>query len=369
MKRIAYVFSFFFLSLSFWGCDEGTKLTEQTPYDLASMLQHIGENIIVQDYHELQGKAQRLAVATEAFSQEANIEHLQRLKSAFIEAYMAYQRVSMYEFGPAMDQGFSFRDRLNVFPTNTENIENNITSELTDIDANFKSTVGFPAVEYMLYDLPGTSEDEVIQKFANDSKRSAYLLALVNNASEKVDLVANAWNGNYLATFIANTGNSEGSSLGMIVNELNFDFETLKNFKFRIPLGKFDGGIIQPQKAEGYYSGLSLILAKEQLDAMNDLYLGETKAGIDGEGLDEYLIHLDAGADQDGLLAEAIRDQFQVISQGLNLLSGTLTEELTNNKAAVDEAHIEMQKMVPFLKREMTSALGIKITYQDNDGD
>ena len=40
-----------------------------------------------------------------------------------------------------------------------------------------------------------------------------------------------------------------------------------------------------------------------------------------------------------------------------------------NNKPAVNECYSKMQQLVPYTKVDMTSALGVLITYQDNDGD
>jgi hypothetical protein len=40
-----------------------------------------------------------------------------------------------------------------------------------------------------------------------------------------------------------------------------------------------------------------------------------------------------------------------------------------NNKDALLNSYEELQKLVPFIKVDMTSGLGVLITYQDNDGD
>ena len=40
-----------------------------------------------------------------------------------------------------------------------------------------------------------------------------------------------------------------------------------------------------------------------------------------------------------------------------------------NNKTALSVTYAELQRLVPYIKVDMTSALGVLITYQDNDGD
>jgi uncharacterized protein YjfI (DUF2170 family) len=39
------------------------------------------------------------------------------------------------------------------------------------------------------------------------------------------------------------------------------------------------------------------------------------------------------------------------------------------NPAESKEIYLEYQKLIPLIKVDLTSALGIIITYQDNDGD
>ena len=50
-------------------------------------------------------------------------------------------------------------------------------------------------------------------------------------------------------------------------------------------------------------------------------------------------------------------------------LNDPLSSEIMNNKPAVNECYSKMQQLVPYTKVDMTSALGVLITYQDNDGD
>ena len=203
--------------------------------------------------------------------------------------------------------------------------------------------------------------------------RGVYLRLLTQDLLDKTITVQEGWlptGGDYGSTFVGNTGNSDGSSLSLLVNDLNFDFETLKNFKFKIPLGKLNGGQVLPEQLEGYYSGLSLELAIAQTEALRDLYLGVDENGANGEGLDDYLRCLETSADISGdPLADAIELQFNDILTALNALNSPLSDELVNNKAAMDAAYQEMQEMIPLLKREMVAAFGVRISYVDNDGD
>ena len=128
-------------------------------------------------------------------------------------------------------------------------------------------------------------------------------------------------------------------------------------------------GIPVPEKVEAYYANdMSVALALANIEALENLYLGRAKDGTDGIGLDEYLIELEAQHGQ-GLLATAIRDQFASIKMALQAIDEPLSEAVINNPTPVDAAYTEIQKMVVLIKTDLPSALGVLITYQDNDGD
>jgi predicted lipoprotein len=163
-------------------------------------------------------------------------------------------------------------------------------------------------------------------------------------------------------------GNDVGSGTGMMVNQLNYDWETLKNIKIGIPLGKKTLGTPLPDKVEGYYSGISMRLAVRNAEAMQALYLGNGSFGSTDIGLDDNLETIEAKHGS-GLLNAAITAQFTVAIAKLKATADPLSARVTDAPAIVDEAYLEMQKLVVLLKSDMPSALGVLITYQDNDGD
>ena len=68
-------------------------------------------------------------------------------------------------------------------------------------------------------------------------------------------------------------------------------------------------------------------------------------------------------------LSIATNNQFQLIKDNLSQLNDPLSDEILTNKVNVSNAYENMQQLVPLIKVDMTSALGVLITYQDNDGD
>ena len=69
------------------------------------------------------------------------------------------------------------------------------------------------------------------------------------------------------------------------------------------------------------------------------------------------------------MLDGTISDNFTAILAKVDSFSGTMEEEMNSNAQGLDELYNFMQGQVVSLKTDMTSAFGVLITYQDNDGD
>jgi predicted lipoprotein len=318
------------------------------------MLENIGTNIILPNYIALSDKLNLLQQATTDFTTAPDNTKLTALQSAFKNAYLSWEKCSAFEFGPAMQ--VSLRMSVNTFPTDSLQIQSNIASGSYDFEtANNLDARGFPAMDYLLHKRNG-SNAEVLERFTTNPDAQAwkdYLVALVNDTKNLADAVKNNWesaSGNYLATFISLDGTDVGSSLGELVNQLNYDYEILKKARIGIPLGKQTLGVVLPDKCEAYYAGYSVELALEQINGIKNLYLGT--GDVDGVGLDEYLIALDAKHGS-GQLSDAIKTQLDLAIAALQNVSDPLSETVVNNEAIVNTAYTELQKQVVLFKTDM----------------
>lgn len=338
-------------------------------FDQQSMLTNYADNVIVPRFEDLSTGMTLFKGAVEAFNANPTIGLLNELRITFASNYLAYQHCGTFAFGPGLIDGSAFRERFNTFPTNVTSIQNSIDNG-SAASATPNSAVGFPAVEYLIFGQEGTSDQQIVDQFStapDAANRKAFLLQLVEEMQQTTDDIVAGW-GTYRSQFVSSTGVAQGSSVSLLVNELNFDSEVLKNFKFKIPLGKFNGGIVIPENVEGLYAGNSLELAEEHSVALKNVFTGTGTNGADGQGLDDYLECLNAGGEEEPL-RDAMLEQFDAIRAGIQSVPGPLSEALVSNKAIVDDAYDQMQLMVPLMKHEMTSILGVQINYQDNDGD
>ena len=364
-KRAALLLPAFFLIL-FSSCDP----EEKVDIDRRAMLENYANNVIIPSFTIFKTKVDLLKQSSDTFTTSPDVQKLQQLQQVFLNTYRAWQIVEVYEFGPAKD--VVLRSSLNTFPTDTGKIGNNIRSGNYDLEvaANI-SAKGLPALDFLLF---GIAPDDaaITALYTNDvysANRVQYLNDLVNEIQQKTNSVVNAWQAGYKETFINADGTDAGSSLALLVNELNYTWELTKNPRIGIPLGKRSLNVPLPEKTEAYYSGISVELAVLNLQNIRRVFLGEGPNGIsEGESLKSNLDELNAEYNGQPL-SQAIITQIDLAMSKTALIPDPLSDAVIQNKQTVDEAYIEIQKTVILIKTDMPSAMGVLISYQDSDGD
>jgi len=351
------------LPLLLFSCKKKEEKKEQPDFDRKAMLTNIGNNIILPAYSDFSQKSGDLHAKVQDFNKNPGTASLTAVQLAFKNAFLSWEPVAVFGFGPAEQE--ALRVSLDVYPTDTAQINKNIADGSTNLDgAQNIDAKGFPAVDYLLF---GVASDNagILAKFTTDAQatnRKAYLEAIAAQISTKASAVSNAW-ASYLNTFVNASGTDVGSSVGILVNQLNYSFEMIKNNKIGIPLGKQTLGNPLPEKTEAYYSGISAQLAVKHEESILNIFLGGS-----GLGFDDYLTHLKANYNG-GSLADAIHTQLSLVKEKLVAIPDPLSVAIVNNMAVVNTAYTELQKTVVLLKSDLSSALGVLITYQDNDGD
>ncbi len=352
--------------------DKDEEVLPEDSFDKSEMLANIGDNLILPAYAKLKLSMDSLQLSNNLFTANPTLLTLTELQAKFTQAYINYQWCSTYEFGPAESE--VVRANFNTFPCDTIQINSNISSGIYDLAsaANIDAK-GLPAIDFLLY-RSNQDNNYILSLFTTSisaSNAKNYLTALVNELKIKTDAVNTAWSstgGNYINTFKSSTGSDVGGSIGMLVNQLNYDFELLKNAKIGIPLGKKTLGVALPEKVEAYYSTQSIALVLEHIKSIENIYLGRDIQNSDGLGLDDYLDHVGAQYGS-GSLNNAIKNKLTTAKTKLIAIPGTLSQAVIANTTIVDNAYAELQQLVILLKVDMPSSLGVLITYVDSDGD
>ncbi len=365
------LFPFLFLSAilaGIAGCQDPDG-NEDISFDQSALLTNLSTNIIVPNYEDLNTSLSSLSSSAQRFGSNSTQANLDQVRSDFVATYRAWMFCSTFEFGPAADR--SLRSQVNTFPTDTSLIEANLLSSNYDLtQAGNLDAKGLPALDYLLYGVGGSSE-AVLDQY-NDSNKGPglvdYLQAVIADLITQLQDIPATWSNSYRASFIESLGTDVGSSMGQFVNQFNFDYEILKKPRLGIPLGIQTLGTPLPEKSEALYSGISTDLILAHFDALSNLYFGRSLAGVDGYGLHEALEALEANYNGQPL-ADAIAAQIETTRTALEAIPGPLSETVVSNPDPANIAYSEVQKLLVLFKTDMTSSLGILITYVDNDGD
>lgn len=354
MKKLKLLLPLLLIS-TFWACNDDKKEDDQDiQFDQAAFLANLSDEVILPAYTDANVAVNELSLSIDSLIIEKNQLRLDDAQAKLKTAYLAWQKVSYLEFGPAMTVGL--RSNANTFPTDTASIESKIAQNETQMDLlSMSDKKGFPALDYLL----NHSSDSLILAEL-DNNRSNYLSAVVQDLKTKINTVYGEWSGNYQSTFNSNTGTDVGSSTGQLINALNQHYERFfRDGKIGIPLGVRTSDVARPQDSEALYGAYSIELAVANFEAMKTFYSGK-----DGLGLDDYLKSANA-ADLD----QTIQNQMVVIDSKLNGLNDPLPQAIQMQNALLKETYQEIQKLIVYWKVDMPSRLGILITYQDNDGD
>lgn len=345
-----------FLLVSSSSCNKKIDDPEEATFKKGDMLNHIGTQIILPGFENLQAEIVTLQSNWESLIQNQDVSHLTVVQEQWKTTVLAFQKVKMFEFGPSAQVGL--RSSLGTFPTDTVKIETNIQnggynlSTAANIDAS-----GLPALEYLFFSSHALGDIQ-------NSDVQSYVQAILSKISTEVNYVLGQWQGGYLTTFKESTGTESTSAFSLLINEFNKEYELAKNAKLGIPLGKQSLGIAQYAYIESPFAKFSNRILEENIKGVADIFHGKGANGIENLGLDDYLLALEKQS-----LVTEINAELTTIQASIKSLNADLKLEIENNAAGLNTLYTNMQNLVVHFKTDMTSAFGVLITYQDNDGD
>ncbi|WP_460472257.1 imelysin family protein [Emticicia fontis] len=361
-----------------WACGGNGGTTDPpTPVDdgkdRKTILTHLADNIIIPAYGNFKAKLDLMVTKGDAFAAKPDQTTLTEFRAAWVEAYTEWQKVELFDFGPAERQ--TLRNFFNIYPASEKGINANVAdpSANLEVPASYAQQ-GFPALDYLINGLG--SSDAIILTFyttaPDAAKRIAYVKRLTSRMNTLLDKVTTEWT-SYRDTFISKTGLDIGSSTSLMVNSFVLHYERfIRSGKFGIPSGAMLNGVVSPEKVEAFYKkDISRTLAQTAHQAVIDFFNGKNiKTGADGPSFKTYLVALGAKDSATGQsLAEIINNQFAAGKTKIDALKPNFYEEVKTNNQAMVATYNELQKAVRMLKVDMTSAMSITITYTDNDGD
>ena len=342
---------------------------ELNSFDHTEMLTNWVDNIIIPSITNFDNSLEIFKESATTFVNAPTTETLSNLKEAWLSSFLKWQHVEMFDIG--LSEEIYYKNRINLYPTNVERIENNISNLNYDLDkpVNF-SAQGLNSIDYLLFGI-GENEDEIISKFSDENLNyGKYLTDLVDKMVSLTYKIKSSWSDEYKSSFISSTDNTASSSINKVVNDFIYYFEKgLRANKIGIPAGVFSDKPL-PDRVEAYYGkNYSKILALEATDAVNYFFNGNYSNDTESKGLSikDYLDYLEA--DKEEKLSEKINSQLEKIKTKVSELNTNFSEQVNQENLKMLIAYDVIQANVVFLKVDMLQVLNISVDYVDADGD
>lgn len=354
-KSLLNFFLFLLISVLVISCKKKNE-DDVVDFDKGAMLTNMADNNIIPAYTEFYNQIVELETAYSQFELDRSSINLELVRDRWKSAYLSWQAVKMFEFGPAMTIGL--KGAIGTFPSDTAQIEANVSSGIYDLASLMNvDAIGLSSLDYLLY------QQNALADFNSGNNYITYGNDVIQKMKNEALYVKNSWS-TYRSTFISSTGNESTSAFSMMVNDYCQDYEEAKTAKLGIPIGKQSLGIQMPEYIEARFSGFSFPILRKSISSLSDVYLGNSLSGASGIGFDDYLIALDKST-----LNTTIQTRFSNILTKIDAFGGTLESEMSSNATGLEELYQLIAGQVVYLKTDMTSSFGILITYQDNDGD
>ena len=211
-----------FIAIFTCACDSNNSepKVDGDGFDREALLINMADNIIIPAYQDLDSKLSNLVTAKNTYTTTVSQSNLSNLRAAWLEAYKTWQHVEMFNIGKAEEVQYFYQ--MNIYPTNSTEIEENIASQSYDLGhVNNYDAVGFPAIDYLLNGL-ADNDDAILEKYttdANAEKYRIYLSNLIDRMQELTETVLTDWEGSYRDTFASSTSNTSSSSVNNFVND------------------------------------------------------------------------------------------------------------------------------------------------------
>lgn len=360
--------SIILIATFFVSCDkDGISEDEyQIQYRREAQLNNAYTNGIIPLNSSFVFNAKELKTQTQTFVQQPNIENLKNLKIQWVNTLKTWKHLELYNLGIIEDSFIHFE--INRWPTNI-GIVNNFIEGTETINADFiagngSSSKGISAMEYLLFSFD--DNQEILDQFTtspNFERRQAYLLSLSENLETKAIALQTLWI-MHETDFISSLENGISGSQNQLTNAMVALIEEIIISKLGNPLGNGNGGEINIEDLEAYRSENSLLIIQEHLIALKTLYTGNFNQDSINWGFNDYLYLIGRTT-----LNDAITVSFNNCQERLDVILGSLKQELQDTPQNVIELQDALNGLLVLIKVDMANAIGTTITINDNDGD
>ncbi len=355
-------FSLVVLLAGLVSCNSDTGSPAGAGFNRTAMLGYYADYHILPAMDTVANNSEALYQAVFALTAAPSAENLNSARQQWLKTYLSWQSASAFTLGPTGEQGLRRRlsEEVGTFPVSEAKIQQYSLAGDTSFTNFDRDSRGLFALEYFLW----AGDDQVVLARLNQAQQAAYFRAATRRLRDDLRAARTGWQ-QFRDDFVRSNGTSAGSSTTQLYNEFLLAYEGLKNFKVGLPMGLRVGQTQpEPTKVEAYYSGYSLMGLAQQLNALESFWRGDRQAA--GPGFKHYLQSVVGG---EALVAQT-EYQLGIIRQKLEACgSGRLDSLVQIQSPLVLDLHTELQRNTRFFKSDMSSLLGLTITFSSGDGD
>ena len=375
MKTLKILISISILSIFIISCSSSSDDEQSTipEFDRSAVLSNYADNIIVPRLNNFKSSVDYLKESGDAFLDSPDITTYTELHNSWLEAYINWQYVEMFNIGKAEE--IMFFSKTNTYPVNEGRIQENINNEKTDLsNPNDWSCQGLPGLDYMIHGI-ANSENQIINQYIQNPLNGKYLKVVLDELNNNTDLVLNDWN-TYRNTFVNSVENTATSAFNMLTNDFVYYFEKgLRTNKIGIPSGVFSNNPLS-NKVEAYYSSkngiedVSRDLIENALNAVDLVFQGKSSnQSPAGPSFKTYLDFIKANNVSADDIGSIVVNKIQTANQKILDLNKNFINQVENDNSKMLTAFDALQTIVVNLKTDMLSLFNVAVDYTDADGD
>ena len=375
MKTLKILISISILSIFIISCSSSSDDEQSTipEFDRSAVLINYADNIILPRLNNFKSSVDYLKESGDAYVDSPDITTYTELHNSWLEAYINWQYVEMFNIGKAEE--IMFFSKTNTYPVNEGRIQENINNQKTDLsNPNDWSCQGFPGLDYMIHGIANT-ENEIINQYIQNPLNGKYLKVVLNELNNNTDLVLDDWN-TYRNTFVNSIENTATSAFNMLTNDFVYYFEKgLRTNKIGIPSGVFSNNPLS-NKVEAYYSSkngiedVSRDLIENALNAVDLVFQGKSSNQSPvGPSFKTYLDFIKANNVSADDIGSIVVNKIQTANQKILDLNKNFINQVENDNGKMLAAFDALQTIVVNLKTDMLSLFNVAVDYTDADGD
>lgn len=345
--------------IALWWLLACTPPEEEADDRRPEVIAHLAEDVTLGHYQEFASRTATLTRASEDLCASPSPTALTAARDAWWAAREPWKQAELVQFGPVIEYPERLGPKLDDWPVNAEAVEDLVDSDTAldqaSFDAMGSATRGLPVVEYLLWD-----EDALTA--LSDSRRCAVLAGAAADVEASAGRLVTAWQDDWLPQLTTPAAVEDGAYetvqevLDEWVNRMAFTAENIRSRKLGKPNGDAAGGEPQPDVLESRPSGRSIQDARDALAGLKDVW-----EGVDGPGVRDLV--------EDADLALRIDELIDSSDARLGQIPEPLEDTIALEPELVARAQEPLQALQVAIQVDLAQALGVTITFNDNDGD